>query len=73
MKLSIFLLYFCKLKKIMNKETFSLLIILLSISSGFTQSFNWVNDPEKGYSVPVGTGNYDELSKGEFYSEMEEY
>ena len=57
----------------MNKETFSLLIILLSISSGFTQSFNWVNDPEKGYSVPVGTGNYDELSKGEFYSEMEEY
>jgi thiol-disulfide isomerase/thioredoxin len=57
----------------MNKETFSLLIILLSISSGFSQSFNWVNDPEKGYSIPVGIGNYSELSKSEFYSEMEEY
>lgn len=57
----------------MNKETFSLLIILLSITSGFTQSFNWVTDQEKGYTVPIGIGNYDELSKGEFYAEMQEY
>jgi len=57
----------------MNKVAFSLLIALFSISSGFSQSFNWATDAEKGYAVPLGNGNYDELSKGEFYSEMEEY
>lgn len=57
----------------MNNVAFSMLITLFSISSAFSQSFNWVTDTAKSYDVPLGIGNYDELSEGEFYSEMEEY
>jgi thiol-disulfide isomerase/thioredoxin len=39
----------------------------------YSQSFTWIYDEAKEYDIPVGKGVYDELRKGMFYSEMEEY
>lgn len=56
-------------------KKFFLLFFLCSVAmySVYSQSFIWTYDETKEYDIPLGKGIYDELSKGIFYSEMEEY
>lgn len=45
----------------------------MSVNSIFSQTFAWVMDEDKGYEIPIGNGEYEELKRGDFYAEMEEY
>jgi Thioredoxin. len=51
----------------------SIIPLLFTGNSLFSQSFSWVNDEEKEYQVPIGIGDYKELKEGTFYTEMMEY
>jgi len=47
--------------------------LLFNGNALFSQTFSWIDDEEKGYQIPIGSGDYEELKEGAFYEEMMEY
>lgn len=56
----------------MRQNLFLIVVLFFSVNYLSSQSFSWIMDTEKGYEIPVGTGNCEELETGEFYAEMKE-
>lgn len=57
----------------MKRLLFIVLIFIFSTICMYSQSLTWVKDEEKNYEIPVGYCTWQDLEKGTFYANMQNY